>query len=110
VPIPEDPTENQEMEGFVRNVEERVEEALQSNEIIDVFADEFTLGEDEAGQGGRPSDNIVELRAFHNLKYTKNKVVSDVQWITDRGDLMISATCLENIEFEERVRRSGRND
>lgn len=108
--IPEDPTEPTDLEPFVRNVEERVEEALQSNEIIDVFADEFTLGQDDTGAGGRPSDHIRETRAFHNLKYTKNKVLSDVQWITDKEELMLAASCTENIDFDERVKRSGRND
>lgn len=44
----------QKLDKFIKQVEYSVEEALQSNEIINVFQDDFEmLGDDEAAQGGK---------------------------------------------------------
>lgn len=44
----------QKLDKFIKQVEYSVEEALQSNEIINVFQDDFEmLGDEEAAAGGK---------------------------------------------------------
>ena len=103
----DDITEIPNIEHVIRNVEVKVEEAIQSNETIDVFHDEFEVLGDEQGEGGGNLANMLnETRTFMNLDYTKNKVVSDVQWEPGK-DNVIAASCIEKIDLDERVIRSG---
>lgn len=103
----EDITEIPIIEHVVRNVEVKVEEAIQSNETIDVFHDEFEVLGDEQGEGGGNLANMLnETRTFSNLDYTKGKVISDVQWEPSK-DNVIAASCTEKIDLDERVLRSG---
>ena len=103
----DDITEIPTIEHVIRNVEVKVEEAIQSNETIDVFHDEFEVLGDEQGEGGGNLANMLnETRTFSNLDYTKNKVVSDIQWEPGK-DSVIAASCTEKIDLEERVNRSG---
>jgi hypothetical protein len=58
-----------------------VEEALQQNETVDLFKDEFRqLGEDDIALNNNSGNNIKELRTFADLKYSKNKALPAIDW------------------------------
>lgn len=109
VPATPDVTENASLENFIRTIEIRMEEALQSNETIDVFKDEFLVLGDEEGGENKVANAVREQRTFLSLEFTKNKTISDVQW-QPNTDSVIAASCIENIDFEERVQRSGKSN
>ena len=106
LPEIKDVTEVPVFESMVRNIEGRVEDAIQSNETIDVFHDEFEILEGEKTDGGNLANMVNETRTFTNLDFTKNKTVSDIQWEPGK-DNVIAASCVENIKFDERVAKSG---
>mmetsp|Transcript_7928 Transcript_7928/g.15397 ORF Transcript_7928/g.15397 Transcript_7928/m.15397 type:complete len:653 (-) Transcript_7928:2089-4047(-) len=108
VPRTVDVTENASLESFIRSVEVRMEEALQSNETIDVFKDEFLVLGDEEGGENKVANAVREQRTFLSLDFTKHKTVSDIQW-QPNTDAVIAASCVDNIEFETRVQNSGKN-
>jgi WD40 repeat protein len=102
-----DVTEIPSIEHVIRNVEVKIEEAIQSNETIDVFHDEFeTLEAEKTDGSGNLANMINNTRTFSNLDYTKNKLVTDIQWEPNKENV-IAASCIENIKYEERVQRSG---
>lgn len=63
--IDEDKEMNSKLDKFVERVAKRVEEALQSNEIINVFQSDFEkLGDDEAATGAQNNASAQVARAF----------------------------------------------
>ena len=55
----------EKLEKFIDRVAFRVEEALQSNEIINVFQDDFEmLGDEEAANGGKVNTTSMQSRTF----------------------------------------------
>lgn len=58
-------------------VEKTIEDALASNEIINVFQDDFEmLGDAEAAQTGKVNTTHMNSRTFVETLYCKNKRVS----------------------------------
>lgn len=108
----DDVTEAPKLEHFIRNVEVKIEEALQSNETIDVFHDEFEILGEKEGEGGSSGGNLANLmtetRTFYNLDFTREKTVSEIQWEPGKDD-HIAACCIENFDYSERVEKSGSN-
>eukprot|EP00357_Protocruzia_adherens_P017227 CAMPEP_0114985762 /NCGR_PEP_ID=MMETSP0216-20121206/8050_1 /TAXON_ID=223996 /ORGANISM="Protocruzia adherens, Strain Boccale" /LENGTH=739 /DNA_ID=CAMNT_0002348121 /DNA_START=37 /DNA_END=2256 /DNA_ORIENTATION=+ len=103
-------SQNDELDEFLREVAVRVEEALQSNETMNVFEDEFAkLGDDdEAGGSGKQSTNFVEVRNFHKLEYCKGRRVTCIKFEPGQ-DYVIAASFVENNTFEQRVDKSGKD-
>ena len=105
----QDSSDTTRIDTLIYAVEKRMEESLQSNETIDVFHDDFTtLQEEESGGTGELQSLFREERTFHNLTHTKGKIVSDIQWDPVNPGF-ISASCIENLNFDMRVDRSGRH-
>lgn len=105
----QDVTEVPAIEHFIRNVETKVEEALQSNETIDVFHDEFEmLGEEGTEGSGNLGGIMNKTRTFSDLDYTKGKLVSDIRWKPGETDI-VAATCVENFDYDKRIKESGVN-
>ena len=59
--------------------------ALQQNEVTNIFEDDFAaLGDEEASSGSRRENSITEYQSFVDLTFSKNKVVSAIQWLPHR--------------------------
>ncbi|KAF4739936.1 WD repeat domain 63, partial [Perkinsus olseni] len=92
-----------------------IEEALQQNETIDVFARDFDkLGVDEtrmamldASLGSGTEAGITECRNFHDVAYTKNKRVESIHWVPGEPDV-IAASYLENLTYGQRLDTIGK--
>ena len=66
---------------FIERVAFRVEQAYQSNEIINVFQDDFEmLGGEEAKDGSKGSTTSMQSRYFMDNKYCKGKRVSCIKF------------------------------
>ena len=60
-------------------------DALQQNEVTNIFEDDFAaLGDEEASSGSRRENSITEYQSFVDLTFSKNKVVSAIQWLPHR--------------------------
>ena len=72
-----DANTTERLEKFVDRVAYRIEEALQSNELINVFQDDFEmLGDEEAASSSKISTVNLLPRTFFEHDYCKNKRVS----------------------------------
>mmetsp|Transcript_16068 Transcript_16068/g.35267 ORF Transcript_16068/g.35267 Transcript_16068/m.35267 type:complete len:815 (+) Transcript_16068:107-2551(+) len=93
---------------FLSGVSVGVEEALQTNETVDIFQEEFAhLGEEEAGAVSKTHSNIRDHRNFADVTYTKGKRIEWVEWVPNSSDMIASSYC-ENQPFSDRVDTSGR--
>jgi len=98
----------EELSLFLSAVSVAVEEALQTNETVDIFQEEFAhLGEEEAGAANKTHTNIKEHRNFHDVTYTKGKRIEWVEWVPNSTDMLVSSCC-ENLPFAERLDNSGK--
>ena len=69
------------MADFMADASKKCELVLQNNEILDVFKDEFVqFDDDDLALGNRAENNIKELHSFTDLKYSKTKDITMVDW------------------------------
>ncbi|PHJ25781.1 wd g-beta repeat-containing protein [Cystoisospora suis] len=103
-----DDQENKAFAAFFARVAGLVEEALQQNETINVFGEDFaTLGTEEFVTTQANGEGLKEMMNFTDLTYSKAKLITCIQWVPD-SDTLISYACMENATFEERIEKSGR--
>lgn len=80
---------------FLTSVSVPVEEALQQNETVDIFKEEFAnMGDEDMGFGSKSSSNIKEIRNFHDVTYTKSKRIESVQWVPNSTQLL-AVSCFD---------------
>jgi hypothetical protein len=90
------------LDKFIDKVAYIIEEALQSNELIDVFEDDFEmLGDDEAASMQKISTVNMLPRTFIDPIYCKNKKVSCIKFHPSRPYL-VAMSMFENLSFDER--------
>lgn len=103
-----DTLEDPDLGVFLRDVLPLCEEALQQNETVDIFRDEFSaLGDDDVSLGNKSEHVMKELRTFTDLEYSKNRSLSCVDW-HPRNKQVVAVTCTENLSFDQRVELSGK--
>lgn len=101
-----------ETDDFVEFVEEvipRFEFALQQNETLDVFTNDYLeLGEEENAFGAKSDNHLKEYQSFTDLQFSKNKTISFIQWHpTIKG--LIAVSCIEQMSFYERIDQSTKS-
>ena len=94
---------------FLERVMVQCEEALIQNEVTDIFKDDFgSLAEEDAAGGGIRKEGVFsESLQFTNITYSKNKVVTALQWVPGKKGV-IAVACAEATTFSERVHKVGR--
>lgn len=100
--------EEEELAVFLKNVLPSVEVALQQNETIDVFANEFhKLRSEEVSGLGNTEDNVLrELKTFTDLVYSNGKTLPCVDW-HPRSQNVVAVACVDPLHFDQRVEVSG---
>ena len=69
------------MRTFLRTVRERYEEALQQNETVDIYLDDFAdLAEDESSLGNKTDSELKELQSYYHLQYCAGRLLTFIQW------------------------------
>eukprot|EP00742_Colponemidia_sp_Colp-10_P002537 GILJ01002711.1.p1 GENE.GILJ01002711.1~~GILJ01002711.1.p1 ORF type:complete len:864 (-),score=136.71 GILJ01002711.1:252-2471(-) len=103
-----DSIDDPELADFLGGVRIRIEEALQQNETVNIYQEEFDkLGEDDMTVGSKSESNIKELRTFISLEYSKNKIISAIDWLPKTHNI-VAVACMENLTFDERVEVAGK--
>uniref|UniRef100_A0A8D2JD23 WD repeat domain 63 n=1 Tax=Varanus komodoensis TaxID=61221 RepID=A0A8D2JD23_VARKO len=99
---------SEELKNFILSVAIRVEVALQQNEIMDAFYDDWkALAEDESGFAGKSEVSLKEYQSFTDLHYLKDRTVSCICWHpTIYGIVAVAVT--ERLSYEDRVQQSGK--
>jgi len=100
--------EDPKLLAFLRGVQVEIEEALQQNETVDLFGDEFGgMGEDDVALNNNSGNNIKELRTFADLKYSKNKALPAIDWHPKKKGI-VAVAAVGNFSFDQRVQKSGK--
>lgn len=100
--------ELEEMREFLQNVTIRFEQALQQNEIVDLFRDDYKLlGDEDVAVGQGAHTVLQEFQSFTDLRHSKDKSISCVDWHPNiKGVVAIS--CTQRMTYDERV-ETGHN-
>ncbi|NWS35849.1 WDR63 protein, partial [Polioptila caerulea] len=95
------------LKKFLTAVHLRMEIALQQNEIMNVFFDDWkALGEDQ--EEGKPDVYLKAYQSFTDVQYLKNRTISCVRWHpTIYGIIALSA--IEQPSYEEQVNLSNKS-
>ena len=103
-------TEKREkLEKFVERVAYDVEAALQSNEIINVFQEDFEmLGDEEAAKAGKVNTTSMHSRTFIDNDYCKGKRVSCIKFHPSKPYL-VAMSLVDNMDFELRSKITGKS-
>ncbi|KFO83694.1 WD repeat-containing protein 63, partial [Buceros rhinoceros silvestris] len=99
----EESLSSKKLSEFLTSVHLRMEIALQQNEIMNPFFDDWkALAEDESCSGGKPDVFLKAYQSFTDLCYLKNRTISCVCWHpTIYGIIAVSAG--EGLSYEEHV-------
>ncbi|OWK64393.1 WD repeat-containing protein 63 [Lonchura striata] len=95
------------LKKFLTAARLRVEIALQQNEIMDVFFDDWkALAEDQ--EEGKPDVYLKEYQSFTDVQYLKNRSISCIRWHpTIYGIIALSAR--QQSSYEEQVNLSNKS-
>ncbi|KAF7662162.1 hypothetical protein LDENG_00244860 [Lucifuga dentata] len=75
--------QSESLRDFTNSVTPRVLQALQQNEIMDVFLDEWEAvgtGAEDVDWSGKAWEGLMLCQAFSHQKYTKEKKVTCIHW------------------------------
>ncbi|NWH54236.1 WDR63 protein, partial [Fregata magnificens] len=105
----EESLSSEKLKEFLTSVHLRMEIALQQNEIMNAFFDDWkALAEDESSSGGKPDVYLKAYQSFTDLRYFKDRTISCVCWHpTIYGIIAVSAR--EQFSYEEQVNLSDKS-
>ncbi|NXG57942.1 WDR63 protein, partial [Hemiprocne comata] len=99
---------SEKLKDFLTSVRFSTEIALQQNEIMNAFFDDWkALAEDESSPGGKPDVSLKAYQSFTDLHYLKDRTISCVCWHpTIYGIIAVSAR--QQLSSEEQVNLSDK--
>ncbi|NXS49840.1 WDR63 protein, partial [Balaeniceps rex] len=105
----EESLSSEKLKEFLTSVHLRMEIALQQNEIMNAFVDDWkALAEDESSSGGKPDVYLKAYQSFTELRCLKDRTISCVCWHpTIYGIIAVSAR--EQLSHEEQVNLSDKS-
>ncbi|KAM5267372.1 dynein axonemal intermediate chain 3 [Hipposideros larvatus] len=94
--------------NFLNNVSISVEIALQQNEIMNTFTDDWKcLAEEEGTFGDKSDTHLKEYQSFTDLHNLTEKMITCVSWHPEIYGL-IAVSVAVRLSFEDRVHFSGK--
>ncbi|NXK18220.1 WDR63 protein, partial [Arenaria interpres] len=105
----EESLSSEKLKEFFTSVHLRMEIALQQNEIMNAFFDDWkALAEDESSSGGKPDVYLKAYQSFTDLHYLKDRTISCICWHpTIYGIIAVSAR--QRLFYEEQVNLSDKS-
>ncbi|XP_070562697.1 dynein axonemal intermediate chain 3-like isoform X2 [Ptychodera flava] len=96
------------VEVFITEVAPRFELALQQNEIMDVFFDDWmALSEEDSTFGSKSDNHLKEYQSFTDLQFSKEKTITSVDWHPAIKGI-IAVSCAERLSFDERTENASK--
>ncbi|XP_066297797.1 dynein axonemal intermediate chain 3-like [Branchiostoma lanceolatum] len=94
---------SKEVKVFIEGSIPRFELALQQNEIVDVFFDDWlALASDDATFGSKSDGHLKEYQSFTDLQFSKDKTITCIDWHPNLKGV-IAVACSERLTFDQRV-------
>ncbi|KAF1468926.1 WD repeat-containing protein 63, partial [Eudyptula minor novaehollandiae] len=105
----EESLSSEKLKEFLTSVHLRMEIALQQNEIMNAFFDDWkALAEDESSSGGKPDVYLKAYQSFTDLRYLKDRTISCICWHpTIYGIIAVSARVW--LSYEEQINLSDKS-
>ncbi|NXJ47178.1 WDR63 protein, partial [Spizaetus tyrannus] len=105
----EESLSSEKLKEFLTSVHLRMEIALQQNEIMNAFFDDWkALAEDENSSGGKPDVYLKAYQSFTDLQYLKDRTISCICWHpTIYGIIAVSAR--DRLSYKEQVNLSDKS-
>jgi len=104
--IKQDSRIDEKLDKFVDRVAYRIEEALQSNEIINVFQDDFDmLGDKTEGASSEVNSASMTERVYQESSYSPNKRVTCIKFHPTKLDL-VAMSMIKDSDFDQRCEDS----
>ncbi|XP_059149389.1 dynein axonemal intermediate chain 3-like [Physella acuta] len=92
-----------ECHNFIKQAAYNFHVALQQNEIMNVFYNDWSnLGEDEDAFGSKADNHLKEYQSFTDLQFSKDKVITCIQWHPVIKGVVATAVA-HKLSFDERV-------
>ncbi|KFW79327.1 WD repeat-containing protein 63, partial [Manacus vitellinus] len=100
---------SERLKEFLTSVHLRVEIALQQNEIMNAFFDDWkALAEDKSSSDGKPDVYLKAHQSFTNLQYLKDRTISCVCWHPMASGI-IAVSAREQLSYEEQIKLSKKS-
>ncbi|KAL5022553.1 hypothetical protein ScPMuIL_001708 [Solemya velum] len=91
------------LETFVTSVGPRFELALQQNEIMDVFYNDWlNLGDADDSFGSKSDNHLKEYQSFTDLQFSKEKRITCIDWHPNIKGIVAVAVA-EKLAFDDRI-------
>jgi hypothetical protein len=88
---------------FFKSVLPTVELALQQNETVNIFSDDFeTLNEDEVLLGDKSNNYLKEFQSFTDFEFSKDKAISSLDW-SPSGKGIVAVSCADKMDLDTRL-------
>ncbi|KAE8609374.1 hypothetical protein XENTR_v10011791 [Xenopus tropicalis] len=99
---------SKDFKDFVNSVSLRLELALQQNEIMNAFLDDWkALSEEENTFGGKSDSHLKESQSFTDHLFSNAKTISCINWHPKIHGL-VAVSMTERLSFEDRVNISSK--
>ncbi|BFY99788.1 hypothetical protein BsWGS_02828 [Bradybaena similaris] len=100
--------ESQECGNFINSTALCFHQALQQNEIMNVFYNDWiNLGDSDDAFGTKADNHMKEYQSFTDLQFSKDKLITCIQWHpTVKG--VVATSVAERLTFDERVDQAAR--
>ncbi|KFP92354.1 WD repeat-containing protein 63, partial [Apaloderma vittatum] len=96
------------LKEFLASVHLRMEIALQQNEIMNAFSDDWkALGGEERSSDGMPNVYLKAYQSFTDLRYLKDRTISCVCWHPTKWGI-IAVSARERLSYEDQVNLSDK--
>uniref|UniRef100_A0A8C5LFH8 Dynein axonemal intermediate chain 3 n=1 Tax=Jaculus jaculus TaxID=51337 RepID=A0A8C5LFH8_JACJA len=100
--------QSKELADFLNSVSTSVEIALQQNEIMNTFVDDWKgLAEEEGTFGDKSDTHLKEYQSFTDLHSPMEKMITCIAWHPTIYGLIIVSVAVR-LSYEERVHFSGK--
>ncbi|BBM98012.1 dynein axonemal intermediate chain 3 [Marchantia polymorpha subsp. ruderalis] len=97
-----------DMGSFLKFSKPLYVDALQQNEVMDLYEDDFATFADEDYQlGDKTTTAITEYQSFSDITYGRSKMVSAVDWMPGRNGI-VAAAISDSKSFDERMQIAGK--
>ncbi|ETO30541.1 hypothetical protein RFI_06580 [Reticulomyxa filosa] len=78
-------------------------QTLHNNSTVDIFKNVFRSFQRIEENISNKTETIKEVQTFVDLKWSRHKKISHMEWMPDKRNNIVAIACIENMQFDTRV-------